>query len=305
MITLLQIFCFGLLISALACTAVYSQDTSSIPVTRTDSLLLGQQTESTFSWHSMVTDVPRDLGQAGGFSFSLRNAPVLLGLGGITAALLVSDQKTYAGARHAYERSPFVHSASDLFVELGDGRSQLVLAGALAAYGIAASDHRAIRTGSQIVEAVLGCGLTVQLLKRVAGRESPAAASSPSGRWRPFPSFKEYHLHQTKYFAFPSGHTATAMATVTVLAENYPEVRWVRPVGYGVVSLIGLSLVNRSYHWYSDLPLGMAVGYLFGQIVSTSGEPPVEGYSEPQPSTLRITPLVLENGGGVTVVVIL
>jgi hypothetical protein len=58
------------------------------------------------------------------------------------------------------------------------------------------------------------------------------------------------------------------MATLTVVAENYPEQRWIRPVGYTLVGALGIGLVAKGMHWYSDLPAGIALGYIFGKVAA-------------------------------------
>ncbi|MBA4320784.1 MAG: hypothetical protein C0412_20530, partial [Flavobacterium sp.] len=57
-------------------------------------------------------------------------------------------------------------------------------------------------------------------------------------------------------------------AFLTVISENYPEAKWLEPVSYGILGLLGISLVAHDMHWYSDLPLGIAIGYSFGKIIS-------------------------------------
>jgi membrane-associated PAP2 superfamily phosphatase len=140
---------------------------------------------------------------------------------------------------------------------------------AFAGYGLLDDDSRALRTASQAVEAYLATGLTVQLLKRITGRESPICATQSHGRWKFFPKLSTYQKNQPSYYAYPSGHICTAMATLTVIADNYPEERWIRPAGYTMIGALGVGLVAKGMHWFSDLPLGIAIGYLFGKTVST------------------------------------
>jgi membrane-associated PAP2 superfamily phosphatase len=183
-------------------------------------------------------------------------------------------------------------------VFLGDGRPQFGVAAAFGLWGVAASDHRALTTASQTVEVILACGTVVQVLKHITGRQSPFVSSRPGGVWDFFPNQIEYHKHVPRFDAYPSGHIATTLATVTVIAENYPEWWWVRPVGYAVTAALGISMVNTGIHWYSDYPLGLFLGYSFGMIVShpenVSVGHPFEG--------LSIAPLVLPSGGGVSLV---
>jgi hypothetical protein len=88
------------------------------------------------------------------------------------------------------------------------------------------------------------------------------------------------------------------MSTVTVITENYPEVHWIKPIGYTLVGLVGISLVNVGYHWYSDLPLGIGLGYLFGKIAAGSGGPSVDGASDDLAGRLRVDPQVSVSGIG-------
>ncbi len=223
----------------------------------------------------------------------------LLGMTAITLDLLAVDRGTYRVSDEVYNASRPVHDATDFFISIGDGRSQFILAGGFAAHGLLFSDDRSLRTAQQSVEAVLATGILVQVLKRIAGRESPEVATTATGKWTPFPNLKDYHRRQSSFYAFPSGHIATTMAAVTVVSENYPEVSWIRPVGYTLVGLVGMSLVNRGYHWYSDLPLGIAIGYTYGMIASHPETDDVSAASN-SPS-LVITPSIHTSGGGIQV----
>jgi hypothetical protein len=141
--------------------------------------------------------------------------------------------------------------------------------------------------------------LVIQALKRIAGRESPAQATAPGGRWRPFPNLKTYQHHQSRYYAFPSGHIATTMAALTVLAENYPENSWIRPVGYSAVGLVGLGLVGKGWHWYSDLPLGIAIGHAMGEIVAKHGG--LDSPHDLHETKLSVGPMLDDHGTGIQI----
>ena len=224
--------------------------------------------QPSIKWYSMITNLPGDWKQYYTIKFQVNRIPEFVGLSVLTAGLLVTDQSTYEVSDRWYKNSQTVSDVSNFFVSLGDGKSQFALGGAFAAYGLLKSDDRALRTGSQIVQAVLSSGAVVQLLKHITGRESPFVRTSPAGTWRFFPNQLDYLKHVPAYDAFPSGHICTAMATVIVIAENYPETTWIRPVGYVVSGLVGVGMVNRGIHWYSDYPLGLAIGYAFGMIAA-------------------------------------
>ncbi|MEP7219905.1 MAG: phosphatase PAP2 family protein, partial [Bacteroidota bacterium] len=136
----------------------------------------------------------------------------------------------------------------------------------------------------------------VQFLKHTTGRESPFCATTPTGRWALLPNQIEYAKHVPHYDAFPSGHIATALATLTVISENYPDQQWIKYIGYPVVGAVGVALVATSIHWWSDLPLGIALGYHFGKIVSSHGRSPAKEAYAPTGATPDFGISVLSDG---------
>ena len=152
--------------------------------------------------------------------------------------------------------------------QLGEGGTSMLLAGGLWIYGKVKKDYRSIQTAGDLAETFIIMGVTTQVLKRISGRESPFVATAKGGVWRPLPSFRKYQENTPRYDAFPSGHLATMMATVTVLSSNYPEKKWIKPVGYSVMGLTAWAMMNTEVHWISDYPLALALGYLSGKISS-------------------------------------
>ena len=146
--------------------------------------------------------------------------------------------------------------------QLGQGFPSLLIGAGLFTYGKIHKDYRAINTANQLAESFILMGVGTQLIKRITGRQSPSEATSSGGVWHFFPSFKQYQNHTPFYDAFPSGHLATLMSTVIILAENYPEKKWINPVGYSIIGLVGYSMINNKVHWASDYPLAIALGYL-------------------------------------------
>ena len=152
--------------------------------------------------------------------------------------------------------------------QLGEGGTSMMLAGGLWIYGKINKDWRAINTANDLAETFVTMGLTTQIIKRVTGRESPFMATANGGQWTAFPVFASYQQNTSAYDAFPSGHLATLMATVTVLSANYPEKKWIKPVGYTLMFLSGWAMMNTEVHWAGDYPLAIAVGYLSGKITT-------------------------------------
>ena len=220
------------------------------------------------AWHDMVTNVPSDWMKYSRITFREDKVTPYATIAVFTALLIATDEPTWQESKRMTESSPTIKSASNFFTNIGDGTAQLSLAAAYAVYGLTMDNNRALRTASQAIQALLAGGIVVQVIKHVTGRESPFVATSPTGIWRFFPNQIDYHKKVPHYDAFPSGHICTSMSTVVVIAENYPELKWIRPVGYTLVGLIGVSMVNVGIHWYSDYPLGLMIGYTFGMIAS-------------------------------------
>lgn len=224
--------------------------------------------DSDLRWYTMFSRIPGDWMRASALTFREQNLKPMLGMTVITGVLMGSDDETWKMSQRWYDNSNIVASVSDRFEYLGDGMPQFELSAAFGLYGAIANDRRALATGSEIVEAILSCGTVIQILKHLTGRESPFVSTVDAGRWRFFPNQIEYHKHVPCFDAYPSGHIATTIATVTVVAENYPEWKWVKPVGYTIVALVGIGMANTGIHWYSDYPLGIYLGYTFGKIAA-------------------------------------
>ncbi len=254
-------------------------------------------------WYSMVTKLPNDWYSFGKQTFRTQNLSTVAELGAATAALAVFDHATYTQTKDFLNSTPFLQHASNYLVCAGDGRYHLAVIGGFAVIGWAANSRRLLQTSSQLVETFLASGFVVQILKHSTGRQSPIVViRDDDGDWRLFPNQKQYQLHQSQYYSFPSGHLATLVGSLTVLNENYPEYRvWLTPASYLLTGLVGASLVGKGMHWYSDLPLGIALGYSFGKIASTSGSINVSrslGENSPQ---INFSPSFTLRGGGVDV----
>ena len=222
-------------------------------------------------WYSMITNLPQDIISFYHEDITTEKIPVYLGIAASTAGLILTDNQTWKASDKFYHRSGSIKTASDIFEYVGDGRTQLGLAVSFALYGFAFKDNRAVRTASEVVEAVLASGAVVQVLKHITGRESPFVSTKPGGAWRFFPNQIEYHKHVPAYDAYPSGHLTTSLAAFVVIAENYPEIKWIKPVSYAVETMLAISMVNTGIHWYSDYPLAVFLGYEFGEIISHHG----------------------------------
>jgi hypothetical protein len=215
-------------------------------------------------WHSVITFIPSTLYSAGREAFAKDNIPTLVGIGGLSAALVLTDNDTWRATKRFREASQTNRTIVDDFVYIGDGLPHFCTAAAFAAFGFATRDWRAVRTGSQIAQALLATSVVVHTLKRIAGRQRPNRATRPGGVWNVFPNQSAYNHSVSRYDAFPSGHLATTVATLTVIMQNYPDATWLKPVRIGLAGIVAFGLVNKGWHWYGDFPVAYAVGTLVG-----------------------------------------
>ena len=267
-----------------------------------------------FAW---LAHIPRNIGQFPGYAFQRDKIwPISKMLAG-SALLYAADEPILAIAQDIGRKSglvarstqktlvriPFSIGSANLplefnvpdnlnstFYYIGDGWTHLSIATGFFTYGLIKRDNRAAQTASQLGEAILSTGLIVQGLKRITGRQSPYVATKERGEWHLFPSYSRYQRFVPNYDAFPTGHLATAMTTLTVIADNYPEYHFIRPLGYSLMTLLGYSMLNNGVHWASDYPLGIAIGYGFAKIAVRNGRTRVAepagsglGRARPQP----------------------
>ncbi len=153
---------------------------------------------------------------------------------------------------------------------IGDGITELAVNGSFYVFGLIKKDSRALQTASQLSEGMIATGIYVQVLKHLSGRIT-ARKNNNKDLWRWFPSLKEYHSSVPSYDAFPSGHLAIAMMTTTVIAMNYPEKKYIKPLCYSLMALCGYQMLNNGVHWAGDYPLAIAMGYTIGKIAVNRG----------------------------------
>lgn len=268
-------------------------------LTRTTTVMVNDTTQICYErpkGYHFITNIPKDWYEFGKRSIQPKGLITIGALAATTAILMtvdrpamdavqqfsrwagISNERKFANAIQfnvGKTRVNFLDLPQNLNTTLyfiGEGWPTIAFTAGVLAKGLICNDNRAIQTASQIAEGYIAMGVTVQLIKRLTGRQSPFKTESGTGNWHLFPSTSHYQSDVPNHDAFPSGHLATAMASVTIYAENYPEIKWIRPVGYSIIGLIGLSMMNNGVHWLSDYPLALAIGYTYGKIVTSRGK---------------------------------
>ena len=154
---------------------------------------------------------------------------------------------------------------------IGNGGTTMLLSGMFYAIGkIGKDDYRALNTSNELIEVLFSVGVTTQTIKRITGRQSPSTAirdGNPGGDWNLFPSLTAYQRETPNYDAMPSGHLATYIATVTVISTNYPDIKWIKPVGYTLGGDLAFNMISGKVHWASDYPIAVLIGYAMGKTV--------------------------------------
>lgn len=261
-----------------------------------------------------LTNLPKDAAGIASVTFQKKSIKPLLWIAGSTTLLLFADQSITNGVRQ-FSRNIDLRSEEDYkdvldfpvgkknvgllkapqnintaLYQIGQGFPGLLIGAGLFTYGKIHRDYRAISTANQLAESFILMGIGTQVLKRITGRQSPSEATSSGGTWHFFPSFKQFQNHTPNYDAFPSGHLATLMSTITILAENYPEKKWIKPVGYSITGLVGYAMINNKVHWVSDYPLALALGYLCAKQVVKNNRKLIRAGSTNKPkATLSYT----------------
>lgn len=163
---------------------------------------------------------------------------------------------------------------------IGNGSTLVLLGIGFGTYGLIKNDYRAQATASGLMESLILSGVFTQTIKRITGRESPFIAEEyghKGGAWNPFPSFSAFSKNTSNYDAMPSGHLTTFMAGLTVIADNYPDAVWIKPVGYTLAGALCFQMMQSKVHWASDYPLALLMGYFIGKTISKSRYTSSEG----------------------------
>ncbi len=175
--------------------------------------------------------------------FAAAQAGLALGL-----MLIPRDQELYDGIREALGGEGILWKGISL---AGEPAAALAAAGILALNGS--------EFGRDLTWALLMNGAATMALKVGIGMARPELGLGPV--------FIGPSL-EGEYQAFPSGHTSSAFATATVVAEHYPAYG---PWAYLAAGLVGLSRIMEEKHWPSNVVFGAGLGYLTARIALEMG----------------------------------
>ena len=133
-----------------------------------------------------------------------------------------------------------------------------IFSGGVYAAGLISGNNDIRITGRLMLESLTYSGITVILIRYLAGRVRPYYNE---GAWK----FKGFQTNN-EFQSFPSGHTVVAFGFSTILAERIDQL-WSRIVFYGLASLTGFSRVYNNQHFLSDVVIGGLIGLGAGLFV--------------------------------------
>jgi membrane-associated phospholipid phosphatase len=179
-------------------------------------------------------------------------ASIVAGVTGIFFALDDEIQEEFQD-----RRSSTTDDLSKIFEPFGNGAITLPTLIGFYIYGNLGENEKVERTALLAVESFLVTGFFSNALKLVTGRPRPS-------KGEPSDTFGDYSSGSK---SFPSGHTITAFAIATVVANEYEDVPFVAPISYGLATLTGLSRINDNKHWASDVFFSAALGYFTSKTI--------------------------------------
>ena len=176
------------------------------------------------------------------------DAKWLVPLATVTAILIATDRRASDALRPGHD--PL--GRSNAISSLGSGYLTFGTAGSMFALGALTHHERLRETGALGLEALIDSAIVGGAMKAMARRQRPSQGDGDF--WKGGNSF-------------PSGHTITAWALATVVAEQYHDKPLIRIGAYGIAAAIGLSRFTGGSHYPSDVLIGGSLGYLIGRYV--------------------------------------
>ena len=96
--------------------------------------------------------------------------------------------------------------------------------------------------------------------------------------------------------SMPSGHTAQAFVTATILDMEYRDASpWISVGGYAVATTTAIGRMVNNKHWSSDVLIGAGIGIFSAKVVYYTHQ-----YRWGKKNNIVILPAIYKNGGGVS-----
>jgi membrane-associated phospholipid phosphatase len=198
---------------------------------------------------------------------------------GVTGVFFVLDDDVNEEVKSS--RSTTTDSIADVFEPFGNAAFTLPAMMGFYIYGNFWENEKVERTALLAVESFLVTSLFTGVIKVVMGRTRPFDGAPAD----------EFKGPSTGNNAFPSGHTSTAFAVATIVANEYEHIPLITPLSYGIATMTGFSRLNDNKHWASDIVFGAALGYFTSKTI-------LKLHSNKKGRHFTIYPRVDRRGGG-------
>jgi len=101
--------------------------------------------------------------------------------------------------------------------------------------------------------------------------------------------------------SMPSGHTAQAFVSATILDMEYRDTSpWISVAGYAMATTTGMYRMINNQHWISDVLIGAGIGIFSTKVVYYTHR-----YRWGKKSNMVILPAIYKNGGGISFAMVL
>lgn len=158
------------------------------------------------------------------------------------------------------KNNSFVRALTPL-CKLADETPLMVLSGVTLSAGVLRRNPRVTRTGARMFAAHLIANATKTVLKGSIDRLRPNAVEEKP-EIRPGSGTEDKAAN-----AFPSGHTAGALAVAQAVARDFPRHA---TVTRGMATVASATQVPRGAHYLTDVLSGAAIGWLSERVASVA-----------------------------------
>ena len=145
------------------------------------------------------------------------------------------------------------HGFYDIAAQYGYIYYHVIFASGLYLTGLFTRNDDVRETARMIMESLAYSGTITIGLRYLFDRERPYVTDDPY-------KFAWLKVKSLDTQSFPSGHTAVAFATSTILAEKIGT-WWSRIIFYGAAAITGYSKIRTNQHWFSDVVFGAMLGF--------------------------------------------
>jgi membrane-associated phospholipid phosphatase len=176
---------------------------------------------------------------------------------GATGVLFTLDEEIQEEFQDKDKKGSSRDNLSRAFEPFGNAATTLPALVGFYIYGKYGENVKAERTALLAAESFLVTGLFTSALKTMVGRQRPHSGEGAD----------IFEGLSTGKNSFPSGHTSSAFAIATVMANEYEEVPFIAPIAYSIATLTGISRLHEDKHWASDIFFGAMLGYFTSKTI--------------------------------------